>query len=231
MRVLVIAACLIAGALNQDNAGSITGAVLDPTSAAFASVEITLTGIDVRESYVVKTRIDGHYQFTRVTPGTYRVAVRSGVVPLPATLTVRAGTQHALDIQTAIESRISLGLNAASAAAFRKWTRGGAPPSQPLEWECESNGARCAAPHPALISQPLGEIMMSALTQLDGKAGSVDMSGIITPDGFLTGVTVNSATSEALAAAAITEVSRLRWEPARLRDLPAITSARLDLRF
>ena len=235
MRVAVIVAFLSAGAsgvIGQDNPGSVAGVVSDPTGAPFAAVEIVLTGIDVSGTYVTRAGADGHYEFTRIAPGGYRAAVRrSGIVPIGTEMAVRAGTRQTHDIRTALEARLTLGVSAASASAMRRWISGGPPPAPPPEWECTSTGARCVAPNPALIPQPLGEIIVSALAKLEGKPGSVQMSAVITTDGFLTGASVSSATSEDLAAAVLAEVSRLRWEPARLRDVPAIASATLEVRF
>ena len=234
MRLLAVVVLLIAseiGAHGQGDSGSVAGVLSDPTGAAFAAVEITLTGIDVRGNYVAKTGADGHYDFASVASGSYRVAVRQpGIVPIGSTLTVRGGTRQTLEIHTALQARIVLGLSAASLAAIQKWMSGGPPPSQPLEWECTSEGARCAAPAPVLVSQQVGDIMLSALARLESKPGLVQMSGLINTDGFLAGASVSSATSEELAAAALAEISRLRWEPARWRDAPAVTSATLDVR-
>jgi len=231
MRLAFLAACLMAsGVLRQGDPGSVSGLIFDPSSGAFTAVEITLTGIDVRDTYMARTGVDGRYEFARLAPGSYRVAIRQpGIVPIENTLTVASGSRQTLDIRTALQARMTLGLSPASTIAFRKWIAGGPSPSQPLEWECMSGGKPCVAP--MLLAQPPGEIIVTALAQLEGRSASVQIVGIITADGFLTGASVSAATSEEFAAAALAEVSRLRWEPARFKQMPAVTAAELDIRF
>src|SRR5512147_1148843 len=106
MRLAVLAVWLLTtiGVVGQGNPGIVTGVVSDPTGAAFAGADIALTGIDVRDSYVARTGVDGHYDFTRVAPGSYRVAVhQSGIVPLAAIVTVVDGMRQTLDIRTALQ--------------------------------------------------------------------------------------------------------------------------------
>jgi hypothetical protein len=47
----------------------------------------------------------------------------------------------------------------------------------------------------------------------------------------MSGVGVTSATSPGLAAAAVVELSRMRWEPARLRGIAVDTSVTIEMRF
>jgi len=247
---LGLLACLLArtSAFAQGDPGGVAGLLADPSGAALAGVEVVLTGIDVHAIYAARTDAEGHYELSRVAPGAYRVAVRHpDVVPVGKTLRVGAGARITLDIETALQARITLGLGAASAAALRQWASGGPPPARPLEWACTIDGRRCDLPDrvpdtghpvvnppaalPMLAPQPLGEILLAALARLDGQPGIVEMTGTIAADGFMSGVSVSSATSPELAAAALAEATRLRWEPARLRGIPVNTSVTLDIRF
>jgi hypothetical protein len=132
-------------------------------------------------------------------------------------------------------------VSAASADVLRRWIAGGPPPTAALEWDCSINGQRCAAPAreseamvlPSLIPPPLSDVMVNALIALGRDTGMVEISGRIAADGagFMSGLSVNSATSPELAAAVLLEVGRIRWEPARLRGVAVNTSVTMDIHF
>ena len=244
-RLAIVAASLAIGsgvALAQDDSGRITGVLSDPAGVSLAGVEVHLTGVDVAPKYSARTDDEGRYEFTRVVPGAYRVEVRqSEVVATPSTIRVMAGELLTMEIRTALRARIAMTLNAASVAALRRWAAGGPPPVAPIEWECAVNGQRCAAPAreseasfpPSLVPSPLSDVMINAVTALHGGVGIVEIGGTIAADdgGFMSGLSVNSATSPELAVAVLAEVARMRWEPARLRGKPANTSVTIDIRF
>jgi hypothetical protein len=244
-RLALLAAWLAAGTavgLAQGGGGAVTGRLSDPAGAALVGVVVVLSGVDVRDAYTTRTDGEGRYEFPRVVPGAYRVDVpQPGIVPVVETLTVRAGEVLRSDIRTALKAEIGLTLPAASVAALRRWASGGPPPVAPIEWGCRSKGKPCIAPTlapvtgrgdavpdapavmPLLIRQPLSEIMLNALTALGGGEGIVQLTGVIGADGFLGGLSINSATSPELAAAALAEAGRTRWEPGRLRGVPVNT--------
>jgi hypothetical protein len=217
----------------------IVASLSDPGGAPLAGVEVQLTGIDVDANYTARTDAKGRIEFPKVAAGTYRVEVRQPtVVATPDLIRVTAGESLNTEIRTALRAQIGMTLSAASAQVLRRWASGGPPPAAAMEWECTVNGQRCTAPAreldamvlPSLIPQPLGEVMVNALMAVDGK-GTVEMTGTIGADGFLSGLSVSAATSPELAAAVLLEVGRLRWEPARLRGVAVSTSATIDVRF
>jgi hypothetical protein len=244
VRLALLAAWLAAGTgvvLTQAGRGAITGHVSDPAGAALVEVAIVLSGVDVRETYATRTDGEGRYEFPSVIPGAYRVDVRhSDIVPVVETLKVGVGEALKSDIRTALRAEIALTLPAASVQALRRWVSGG-PPAAPMDWNCTSKGKPCTAPKlepvtergdavadapvvmPMLIRQPLGEIMLNALTAPGGGERIVQLTGVIAADGFLGGLSVNSATSPELAAAALAEAGQTRWEPGRLRGVPVNT--------
>ncbi|SRR5260221_1484848 len=252
-RIVVVATWLIAGtgvALAQGDRSRVIGVLSDPAGAGLAGVEVVLSGIDVRDTYTARTDGEGRYDFSRVAPGGYRVDVRyPDIVPLAETLAVAAGKSLKSDIGTALRVEIGLALRGVSADAVRRWVSGGQPPPGPIEWECTSTGGSCATPArkpkagpddaasgapvvmPSLVQQPPGEFAFDALVALDGQPGIVQMRGLIGADGLPSGLIVSSATSPDLAAAALTAVSQMRWEPARLRGVPVITSITIEIRF
>jgi hypothetical protein len=59
----------------QSTYGSITGSVADPTGAAVADAQVTLTNLGTAEKRVQPTGSDGLYNFVNLVPGQYRVDV------------------------------------------------------------------------------------------------------------------------------------------------------------
>ena len=240
----LLAAWLAAGTgvLTQAGRGAISGHLLDPAGAALVEVTVVLTGVDVRETYTTRTDSGGRYDFPSVIPGAYRVDVRHpDFVPVVETLKVGVGEALKSDIRTALKAEIALTLPAAAIQALRRWASGGPPPAAPIDWNCTSKGKPCTAPKlepatergdtvadasvvmPLLIRQPLSDIMLNALTAPGGGERIVQLTGVIAADGFLGGVSINSATSPGLAAAALAEAGLMRWEPGRLRGVPVNT--------
>ena len=76
---------------------------------------------------------------------------------------------------------------------------------------------------PVLLRQPVSDVIINALTASTASGGLVQLTGLMSADGFLDGLGVNSATSEELAAAALAEAGRMRWEPGTLRGIPVST--------
>jgi len=244
VRLALLAAWLAAGTgvvLAQVGRGAITGHVSDPAGAVLVEVAVVLSGVDVRETYTTRTDGEGRYEFPSVIPGAYRVDVRHpDIVPVVETLKVGVGKALKSDIRTALKAEIALTLPAASVQALRRWASGGPPPVAPIDWNCTSKGKPCTASKlepvterdavadtsvvmPLLIRQPLSEIILNALTAPGGGERIVQLTGVIAADGFLGGLSINSATSPELAAAALAEAGLTRWEPGRLRGVPVNT--------
>jgi len=141
-------------------------------------------------------------------------------------LTVAAGRPLTTDISTAFKVQLGLTLRAASADALRRWVSGGPSPAGPIEWECTSSAVM-----PLLVQQPPGEFALEAIVALAGRPGIVQIRGLIGDDGSPRDLIVSSATSSELAAAALTAVRQMRWEPARLRGVPVRTSMTMEIRF
>lgn len=231
VRVALLTAWLAAGTgvFSQGGRVAIAGHVSDPAGVALVEVAVVLTGVDVRETYTARTDAEGRYEFSSVVPGAYRVDVRhADIVPVVETLKVRgAGKALQSDIRTALKSEIALTLPAASVEALRRWASGGPPPVAPIEWQCASKGKPCDAPK--LIPQALSDGMLGALTAPGGSQAIVQLTGVIGADGFLRRLSVNSATSPELAAAALAEAERMRWEPGRFRDVAVDTLVSVHL--
>jgi hypothetical protein len=241
VRLALVAVWLAAGTgivLTQAGHGAITGRLSDPAGAALVDVTVALSGVDVRETYTTRTDGEGRYEFRSVIPGAYRVDVRRrDIVPVVETLKVGGGEALKSDIRTALKTEIALTLPDASVQALQRWAAGGPPPVVPIEWFCTSTGQPCTAPKletgrergdgsvvmPLLIRQPLSEIMLNALTAPGGGERIVQLTGTITADGLLGGLSIGSATSAELAAAALAEAGLTRWEPGRLRGVPVNT--------
>ena len=217
----------------------IVASLSDPAGASLARVEVQLTGLDVDAKYVARTDARGRIEFPEVKPGAYRVELRqSAFVATPDTIKVTAGESLKTEIRTALRAQIGMTLSAESTQILRRWISGGSPPAAALEWACTVNGQGCAAPAreseavpPTLVPQPLGDVMVNALIALGRGTGIVEMTGTIGADGFLSGLSVSSATSPELASAVLLEVNRLRWEPARLRGVAVNTMVTMEIRF
>src|SRR6266704_3246984 len=59
----------------QSTYGSITGSVTDPSGAAVADAQVTLTNLGTAEKRSQQTGSDGLYSFVNLIPGQYRVEV------------------------------------------------------------------------------------------------------------------------------------------------------------
>ncbi len=59
----------------QSTYGSITGSVTDPSGAAVADAQVTLTNMGTAEKRVQPTGPDGLYSFVNLPPGAYRVDI------------------------------------------------------------------------------------------------------------------------------------------------------------
>src|SRR5437667_5516793 len=59
----------------QSTYGSITGSVTDPSGAAIADAQVTLTNMGTAEKRTQSTGSDGLYSFVNLNPGQYRVDV------------------------------------------------------------------------------------------------------------------------------------------------------------
>src|SRR5262245_32585254 len=59
----------------QSTYGSITGSVTDPTGAAIAGAQVTLTNVATSEKRIQPTGADGLYSFVNLIPGEYRVDI------------------------------------------------------------------------------------------------------------------------------------------------------------
>ena len=59
----------------QSTYGSITGSVTDPSGAAIADAQVTLTNMGTAEKRTQPTGPDGLYSFVNLTPGQYRIDV------------------------------------------------------------------------------------------------------------------------------------------------------------
>src|ERR1700751_2698857 len=59
----------------QTTYGTVTGFVTDPSGAAIADAQVTLTNADTGEKRVQPTGPDGFYSFVNVLPGRYRIDV------------------------------------------------------------------------------------------------------------------------------------------------------------
>src|SRR3954454_4184730 len=80
---------------DDPDAGTVAGSVLDPSGAAVAAAQVTLTFTDGTEPRTATTGMDGRFTFVRVAPGAHAVTVLAqGFAPFataPFTLTSRGG--------------------------------------------------------------------------------------------------------------------------------------------
>ena len=207
---------------------AVAGYVSDPAGNALVDVAVVLSGIDVRENYTATTDGEGRYEFGGVIAGAYRIDVRHpGIAAVVQTLKVEAGEPLKSNIRTALTAEIELTLSAASVRVLRRWASGGPPPVAPIEWQCASKGRPCSAP--TLISRAVTEHMTIALTAPGTSGAIVQVTGVIAADGFLKRLSVNSATSPELAAAALAELERTQWEPGRFRDVAVDTMVSVQI--
>jgi hypothetical protein len=71
--VMILSLCSLS--LGQSTYGSITGQVTDPTGAAVADAQVTLTNTGTAEKRTQSTGADGYYSFVNLIPGQYKVDV------------------------------------------------------------------------------------------------------------------------------------------------------------
>src|SRR5215475_4353529 len=70
---LVFSTCILVQ--GQSTYGSITGSVTDPTGAAVAGAQVTLTNVGTAEKRTQATGADGLYSFVNLIPGEYKIDV------------------------------------------------------------------------------------------------------------------------------------------------------------
>src|SRR6185503_15062649 len=77
----LFALCLIVGftgsVMAQVTTGTISGSVADPNGAVVQGANITATSLETNSSRSTTSDSDGHFAFTLLTPGRYRVDVTS----------------------------------------------------------------------------------------------------------------------------------------------------------
>src|SRR5678816_4102099 len=59
----------------QSTYGAITGSVTDPTGAAVAGAQVTLTNVGTSEKRTQATGADGLYSFGNLIPGEYKIDI------------------------------------------------------------------------------------------------------------------------------------------------------------
>ncbi len=72
------AICTAALATGQSTTGTLTGRVIDPSSAAIAGAEVKLINQATRDTRRLETTTGGDFAFLEVKPGAYTLSVRAG---------------------------------------------------------------------------------------------------------------------------------------------------------
>jgi hypothetical protein len=98
---LVVALLLLAATIHpsfaQTTFGSIVGTVTDPSGAAIANTQVTLTNLGTNETRTETTIADGLYQFVNLPPGQYSVSVEKPgfkhIVRSPVTVQTQTTTR------------------------------------------------------------------------------------------------------------------------------------------
>jgi hypothetical protein len=79
-RILLLIALLVASSILQAQSGTssaITGTVADTTGAILPNATVTATEVNTHATRIGHTGADGHFLFSQINPGTYRVTVKS----------------------------------------------------------------------------------------------------------------------------------------------------------
>jgi hypothetical protein len=87
----------------QTTFGSVVGNVSDPTGAAVAGTEVTLTNLGTNEKRTATTNNDGLYQFVNVLPGQYSVEVQKTGFKRVLRSPVTVETQNTSKIDLALQ--------------------------------------------------------------------------------------------------------------------------------
>ena len=64
-------------AAQSGTSSALSGAVTDASGAMVSGASVTATQVDTKAERTGRTDAAGHYLFSQVTPGTYRVAVQA----------------------------------------------------------------------------------------------------------------------------------------------------------
>jgi hypothetical protein len=106
--ICFIALAAGSSALAQTDAGSLTGAITDPSKASVPNASVTLTSHSTGAVRKTSSSADGSYQFNLLSPGTYDIAVEAGGF--------RSFAGSNVQIQVAQEATLNVTLEVGTAA-------------------------------------------------------------------------------------------------------------------
>jgi TonB family protein len=212
---------------------TLTGSLLDPFGGAVENVKLYLEQIGGPKSYQGRTDNTGHFAFSALPAGTYRLAAPMDFVP-PTTIALSAGDAAQHNIQMEVDTLTDTFTVCADCppeidtyippdslvAEFQRdrqdaWSQPVKGPEPVGGWE--SYWSRTPA-YPRTLKDA-------------GLEGTVVVEGRIGTNGFASNLKVVSNVHPALASAAVEAVQAERWEPGRVRGVAIEVPLRMTIDY
>jgi TonB family protein len=211
----------------------LVGSLFDPFGGAVEHVKLYLERVGGTESYAGQTDEAGHFAFTALHAGTYRLAAPMDFVP-PTTIALSPGDTVQRDIRMTVDTVTDAFTVCADCpdevdtyvppdslvAEFQRdreasWTQPVKGPEPVGGWEFYWSRA---PEYPRALEEARLE-------------GTVVVEGRIGTDGFAAGLRVVSHVHPALASAALEAVQAERWDPARVRGVAIEVPLRMTIDY
>jgi TonB family protein len=212
---------------------TLTGSLLDPFGGAVENVKLYLEQIGGPESYQGRTDNTGHFAFSALPAGTYRLAAPMDFVP-PTTIALSAGDAAQRNIHMEVDTLTdTFTVCADCPPEIDTYVP---PDSLVAEFQRDRKDAWT---QPVKGPEPVGgwESYWSRMPEYPrtlkdaGLEGTVVVEGRIGTDGFASNLTVVSHVHPALASAAVEAVQGERWEPGRVRGVAIEVPLRMTIDY
>jgi TonB family protein len=212
---------------------TLTGHLLDPFGGAVENVKLYLEQIEGPQSYQGRTDDSGHFAFSALPAGTYRLAAPMDFVPATI-IALSPGDAARHDIRMEVETLMdTFTVCAECPPEIDTYVP---PESLVAEFQRDRQDAWN---QPVKGPEPVGgwESYWSRMPDYPrslrdaGLEGTVVVEGRIGTDGFAGGLKVTSDVHPALASAAVEAVQAERWEPGRVRGVAIEVPLRMTIDY
>ena len=217
------------GAGGQSGPASFAGSLLDTIGRIMPNVGVTLTNIDTSAKHQTRTDFAGHFEFTSLPAGTYRVDAEQPGFSSRYRVTLGAGQRLqndvTLQVGTVQETITVVGGPDSRPPAVRQPVS--VPAYKPESDPCsQSTVGGCILP-PMKIrdvrpAYPANRPEADAIVLLEGRIGT---------DGYINALRLTAPTDEEFAKSAFAAVNQWQFTPTRLGGVPIETGITVTVNF